>query len=122
MFPKVVVLKIGDHMQYETDGNNARFAPKHDGSDDINGHCIIRVKRMKTDTAAVCIKIRRSQEVIQIHHHGSQHQQIGLFPLRPVKSQRHENRENEMEKIVRKIAHIINIRHADSIHAVEGLA
>lgn len=73
-FPEMIILKIGDHMQYQANGNNPVFAFKKDSSEQVEQNHRIGMKQMKPDTPAVCLKNRNGPQMIQIYEHCTEHQ------------------------------------------------
>ena len=74
---------IRHHVHQKPDGGKACFRVKK--QKDVNPDGPIGMQRMKIDAAAIRIKNRRCQKMIEIHQHGQEKDQICFFPTIPEK-------------------------------------
>lgn len=99
--PPIKILKIGQHMKQKPDANNSNISFKKQHHK-IDCNRIIGMQKMKAYTASVRIENRIGKQMIQIHKHGCQKNQIHFFPMITIKNQSNKNRENKMQEVVYK--------------------
>lgn len=87
---------------------------------DVNGYCPVGMQRMKIDTTAVRIKNWRGKQMIQIHQHRQQENQVSFLPLLSEKSICNKNRKTEMKKIMNKNLHHTHKKPCQKLTSWQG--
>ncbi|MBC6996145.1 hypothetical protein H9S92_18385 [Lewinella lacunae] len=96
--------QIRQHMEQEANPDQSE-RPAQEKEYHVPQHCIVSMQGVKMDAATVRLKNGVGQQVIQIHQHGRQQQQISPFPILPKAEKGDEKRESEMQEIVNEGLH-----------------
>lgn len=93
--------KICDHVKQQSQADDGERLPEKD-KDHIKAHGPIGVQRMKIDAAAVGLKDWIRPQVIQVHEHRRDEDQVRSFPILLKKEPRNEKRRAEMQEVVKE--------------------
>ena len=73
------ILPVGEHVQDQACRNNSELWKQ--GHDTVQPNGIVGVEWVKANAAPAGVKNGVGQQVIQVHQHGSQHDEPGFFPF-----------------------------------------
>lgn len=92
---KQAVNQVGEHVKQQTDADDVEWLAKEQ-QNNIADHGIIGVQRVKANTAAVGLKYRCRQQVIQVNQYGQEQDEVRIFPFAPEENPGNGQRKNQM--------------------------